>query len=216
VEHNTGSDADRTWKDVDMELLDAIRTTRAMRRLDPARRVADVDLLSIVEAATKAPSGGNSQPTRWMVVTDETKRRQLGEIYRACWERARVRYQGASRSDENPGAARILRSADHLGHHMGDAPAIVIPCAPGQADPSVWPAVQNLMLAARALGLGTTLTTVHRLQEADVKELLGVPEEYTTFAMIPVGYPLGNWGEATRRPVVEIADGDTWKQAPPA
>lgn len=87
---------------------------------------------------------------------------------------------------------------------------------PAQADPSVWPAVQNLMLAARGLGLGTTLTTVHRLQEADVKELLGVPEKYTTIAMIPVGYPLGNWGEATRRPVVEIAYWGGWKQAPPA
>jgi nitroreductase len=99
---------------------------------------------------------------------------------------------------------------------MGDAPAIVVPCAMGQADASVWPAVQNLMLAARALGLGTTLTTVHRLRENDVKEVLDVPDAVTTFAMIPVGYPLGNWGEAPRRPTTEIAYWNTWKQPPPS
>jgi nitroreductase len=204
------------WEDVDMELFEAIRTTRAMRRLDPERPVARGDLLAIVEAATKAPSGGNFQPTRWLIVSDAEKRRRLGEIYRACWKRARVSYQSALESgDENAAAKRLVRSADHLGEHMGDAPAIVVPCARGQADASVWPAVQNLMLAARALGLGTTLTTVHRLRETDVKEVLAVPDAVTTFAMIPVGYPLGNWGEAPRRPTTEIAYWDTWEQPPP-
>jgi nitroreductase len=199
-----------------MELFEAIRTTRAMRRLDPERTVAHGDLLAIVEAATKAPSGGNFQPTRWLIVTDEDKRLRLGDIYRACWKRARVSYQSAVESgDDNPAARRLLRSADHLGEHMGHAPAIVIPCARGQADSSVWPGVQNLMLAARALGLGTTLTTVHNLQEADVKAALDVPEAVTTFAMIPVGYPLGNWSEAPRRPITEIAYWNTWKQPPP-
>ena len=199
-----------------MELFEAIRTTRAMRRLDPERAVAHADLLTIVEAATKAPSGGNFQPTRWVIVTDQNKRRRLGDLYRACWKRARVSYQSALESgDEDAAATRLLRSADHLGEHMGHAPAIVIPCAQGEADASVWPAVQNLMLAARALGLGTTLTTVHRLREAEVKEVLDVPDAFTTFAMIPVGYPLGNWSEAPRRPASEIAYWNTWKQPPP-
>ncbi|HEY1636006.1 MAG TPA: nitroreductase family protein [Acidimicrobiales bacterium] len=199
-----------------MELFEAIRTTRAMRRLDPERPVGHRDLLAIVEAASKAPSGGNLQPTRWLIVTDENKRRRLGDIYRACWKRARVSYQSAVDSgDEDAAATRLLRSADHLGEHMGQAPAIVIPCARGHADASVWPAVQNLLLAARALGLGTTLTTVHRLREADVKEVLDVPEAFTPFAMIPVGYPLGKWSEAPRRPTTDIAYWNAWKQPPP-
>jgi nitroreductase len=199
-----------------MELFETIRTTRAMRRLDSERPVSHRDLLAVVEAATKAPSAGNLQPTRWLIVTDENKRRRLGDIYRACWKRARVSYQSAVESgDEDAAATRLLSSADHLGEHMGQAPAIVIPCARGQADASVWPAVQNLMLAARALGLGTTLTTVHSLREADVKEVLDVPYAFTTFAMIPVGYPLGNWSEAPRRPTTDIAYWNTWKQPPP-
>lgn len=197
-----------------MDVFDAMRTTRAMRRLDPDREVSDDDLLTVVDAATKAPSGGNSQPVRWLVVRDEETRRQLGKIYHDCWQPVRERYQAIAVDD--PVTARVLRSADHLGEHMGDAPAIVLPCAPPGNDASLWGAVQNLFLAARALGLGTTLTTVHRLKENEVKILLGVPETMQTYAMIPVGYPLGRWGEAKRRPVREIAYWNTWKTAPPS
>jgi nitroreductase len=197
-----------------MELLEAIRTTRAMRRLDPDRTVSDADLWSIVEAASKAATGSNAQPVRWIVVTDAGKRQQLGEIYRRCWAPVRDYYQ--ARSDDaspDPGLQRVLRSADHLGDHMGDAPAIVIPASRSGDPASVFPGVQNLMLAARSLGLGTTLTTVHRGAEAEVRVVLGIPEDATTWAMIPVGYPLGKWGEAVRRPVEEITYWDGWKQA---
>jgi nitroreductase len=199
-----------------MDVFEAIATTRAMRRLDPDRPVTDADLRTILEAATKAPTGGNSQPVRWMVVRDPDKRRRLGEIYGACWAQFREHY--APQADESPRAARMLRSADHLGAHMGDAPAIIVPCSRGQvgqAESSVFPAVQNLFLAARALGLGTTLTTVHRFQEAEVRAVLGIPEEFVTWAMIPVGYPTGRWAEAQRRPVTEVAYWDAWKQPPP-
>jgi nitroreductase len=169
-----------------------------------------------VEAATKAPSGGNSQPVRWLVVRDAEKRKRLGEIYGEAWKPVSQMY--AQQSDIADDTRRVLRSADYLGEHMGDAPAIIIPCSkgqPGQADSSVYGAVQNLSLAARALGLGTTLTTVHRLREGDVKEVLGIPDDVTTWAMIPVGYPLGKWGEAKRRPVREITYWDSWKNPPP-
>ena len=198
-----------------MDVFEAIATTRAMRRLDPERGVSDDDLIRIVEAATKAPSGGNSQPVRWLVVRDAAKRTRLGEIYRECWEPVSKMYAA---TEPDPTTARVLRSADHLGHHMGDAPAIIIPCsraAPGQGDSSVFGAVQNLFLAARALGFGTTLTTVHRRKEAEVREVLGIPDDVTTWAMIPVGYPLGRWGEARRRPVREVAYWDSWKNPPP-
>ncbi len=196
-----------------MELLEAIRTTRAMRRLDPDRPVSDQDLWSMVEAASKAATGSNAQPVRWLVVTDAGKRRQLGEIYRRCWAPVREFYQSrAGEADPDQGLQRVLRSADHLGEHMGDAPALIIPASRGGDAASVFPGVQNLMLAARSLGLGTTLTTVHRRAEADVRALLGIPEDVTTWAMIPVGYPLGRWGEPVRRPVDEITYWDGWKQ----
>jgi len=199
-----------------MDVFEAITTTRAMRRLDPNRDVSDAELLKIVEAATRAPSGSNSQPVRWLVVKDAAKRKQLGDIYRACWEPVRKMY-AATISGESDNS-RVLRSADYLGDHMGDAPAIVLPCsrgAPGQAESSVFGAVQNLFLAARALGLGTTLTTVHRTREAEVKAVLDIPEDFTSWAMIPVGYPLGRWGEAKRRPVREVTYWDGWRNPPP-
>jgi nitroreductase len=199
-----------------MDVFEAITTTRAMRRLDPDRDISDADLLKIVEAATKAPSGGNSQPVRWLVVRDAEKRKRLGDIYREAWKPVSEMY--AQQSGVDDGTQRVLRSADYLGEHMGDAPAIIIPCSkgqPGQADSSVYGAVQNLSLAARALGLGTTLTTVHRLREGEVKEVLGIPDDVTTWAMIPVGYPLGRWGEAKRRPVREVAYWDMWKNPAP-
>lgn len=194
-----------------MDVFEAIRTTRSMRRLDPDRDVSDDDLRTIVDAATRGATGGNSQPVRWLVVRDPELRRRVGEVYR---EQARLRLRVYDeQAATNPQAARMLRSANHLAEHMGEAPALVIPCARGQrgrVESSVFPAVQNLMLAARALGLGTTLTTIHLFDEGTVREILGIPEDVNTFAIIPVGYPLGRWGEAPRRPSGEVTYWDRW------
>jgi nitroreductase len=198
-----------------MDVFEAIATTRAMRRLDASKPVSDEDVLKIVEAATKAPTGGNTQPVRWMVVRDAEKRKRLGDIYRECWNAVRGHYAAA---EQTPTTARLLGSADHLGEHMGEAPVLILPCSksqPGMDESSVFPAVQNLFLAARALGLGTTLTTVHRFQEDNVREVLGIPSDVTTWALIPVGYPTGTWGEAKRRPVREVTYWDAWKTPPP-
>jgi nitroreductase len=194
-----------------MDLFEAIRTTRAMRRLDTAREVSDHDLTTIVEAATRAASGGNRQPVRWVVVKDAGKRKRLGELYRECAVEALKMYEEEAKT--NAVAARNLKSYWHLADHMGESPAIILACATGQrgrVEASVFPAVQNLMLAARALGLGTTLTTIHRCNEEAVKQLLGIPDDVHTFCMIPVGYPLGRWGEAPRRPVEEVTFWDRW------
>ena len=198
-----------------MDLFEAMATTRAMRRLDPNKDVSDEDILTIIEAATKAATGGNSQPVRWMVVRDAEKRRQLGDIYRECWQSVRGFY---AKAEQTPTTTRMLGSADHLGEHMGEASALILPCSkgePGQAESSVFPGVQNLFLAARALGLGTTLTTVHRFQEDKVREVLDIPADVNTWALIPVGYPTGKWGEAKRRPVGDVTYWDTWKAPPP-
>lgn len=199
-----------------MELDEAIRTTRAMRRLDHDRPVPEEDVWTILDAASRAATGGNAQPVRWLVVTDADARRRLGEIYRACWQPVSEMY--GARFDEpgtDPTQQKVLRSADHLGEHMGDAPVIILPTSKGGDPASVFPGVQNLMLAARQLGLGTTLTTVHRLREDEVRDVLGIPEDVTTWAMIPVGYPTGRWGEASRRPVEEITYWEAWRSTRP-
>ena len=194
-----------------MDVFEAIRTLRAMRRLDPEREVPEADLVKILEAAGKAPSGGNAQPVRWVVVRDAALRRRLGEIYRAVARRTLQRYEEPARHD--PAVARMLRSSLYLADHMGDAPVLLLPCAPAalvRPEGAVYPAIQNLMLAARALGLGTTLTSMHRENEAAVKELLAIPDDVDTYALIPVGYPLGRWRESARLPVDEVTYWDGW------
>jgi nitroreductase len=193
-----------------MDVFEAMRTTRAMRRLDSNKPVSDQDIWTILDAAGKAATGGNRQPVRWIVVKDADKRRRLGDIYRETWAEVGKMYR-ASTSPDDTQTARILNSADHLGEHMGEAPVIIIPAGQGADAASVFPGVQNLFLAARALGLGTTLTTIHKLRENEVRDILGIPEDVETFAMIPVGYPLGRWGEPKRRPIEEITYWDSWR-----
>ena len=197
-----------------MDVFEAIRTTRAMRRLDSSRPVSDEDLWTIIEAATKAPSGGNGQPMRWLVVRDEAQRRRLGEIYATSWAPVAQMYRARTPAEDTT-TQRVLNSADWLGEHMGEAPVILVPCAKGGDPASIYPGVQNLFLAARALGLGTTLTTVHKLNEGEVREVLGIPEDVQTYALIPVGYPTGRWGEAQRRPVEEVTYWDSWRETRP-
>jgi nitroreductase len=187
-----------------MDVFEAIRTTRAMRRLDPSRPVSDEDLRKIVEAATKAPSGANSQPVRWILITDPDVKRKVGAVYRRC--------AGALLADFDESDPALLRSSWHLAEHLGDAPALAVACCegPNRRPASVYPGIQNLMLAARALGLGTTLTTSHLQDEAALKEILGIPDDVLTYCIIPIGYPLGRWGEAKRHPVEAIAYRNVW------
>lgn len=200
-----------------MDLFEAIRTTRSMRRLDSNRDVSDADVRTILEAALKGPTGGNQQPIRWLVVRDPERKKQLQEIYQRCWNRGRKPYEA------EPGkvAPNVLSSADHLAANLHLAPVIILACADtGSSErrhhASVYPSVQNLLLAARGLGLGATLTTAHLFEEDAVKEVLGIPEHVTTYALIPVGYPTGKWGEAKRRPLDEVSFHDRWGQAGPS
>jgi nitroreductase len=105
----------------------------------------------------------------------------------------------------------MLRSADHLAAHLGEAPALIVPVTTVDEPASVFPAVQNLMLAARALGLGTTLTTVHRHAAGAVRTVLGLPGDAITWALIPIGVPTGRWGQAPRRPLADVVYWNTWE-----
>jgi nitroreductase len=202
-----------------MDFFDVVTTQRAMRRLKPDP-IPDAVLRQIIDAAICAPSGGNRQGWSFVVVRDAAKRARLGELYRQAWGELMKApyYAGAAKEPPDSPAGKMLASARHLSEHLGEAPVLVIACIaldPGvnptlTTGASIYPAVQNIMLAARALGIGSCLTTIHRFRDAPVKELLGIPADVETAALIPLGYPLGKFGRPPRRPVREVAFADSW------
>ena len=199
-----------------MELHEAMYSLRAMRRLKPDP-VSEELIWRVLDAAIRAPSGGNRQPWNFIVVTDAEKKRKIGEWYLDGWNKMYGAAQGAMQAEGEQ--ARTLRSADHLAKHLADAPVFIIPTvrASGVAavsgmGSSIFPAVQNLMLAARAEGLGTTLTTLHKTHEAEVKELLGVPDGVETMCLIPMGWPKGKFGQGPRLPVEKVTYWEGWSE----
>ena len=205
-----------------MDFFDVVTTQRAMRRLKPDAIPDDI-MRRIMDAAICAPSGGNRQNWSFVVVRDPAKRARLGELYREAWgELMKVPYYAsASKEPASSPAGKMLASARHLGEHLGEAPVIVLACValdPGvkaslTTGASIYPAVQNIMLAARALGIGSCITTIHRFRDAQVKVLLGIPAEIETAALIPLGYPLGKFGRPPRLPLSEVAFADRWGRA---
>jgi nitroreductase len=188
-----------------------------MRRLKPDP-VPEEHIRKILWAATRAPSGGNRQGWRWLVVTDAAKKLQIKEWYHELWSKALESGYGAGSnlaSEEKESNERVMRSATYLAEHMHEVPVLVFACSlTGNGDitsgSSIYPAVQNLMLAARALGLGTALTTIHRARQDDVRKLLGIPDSVETAALIPVGWPRGKFGSGFRRPVEDVTYWETW------
>jgi len=206
-----------------MDFFDVVTTQRAIRRLktDP---IPDAALRQIMDAAICAPSGGNRQGWSFLVVRDPAKRARLGELYREAWgELMKVPYYAGAAKEAPPDspAGKMLASARHLGEHLGEALVLILACIALDSGvqptlttgASIYPAVQNIMLAARALGIGSCITTIHRFRDAQVKELLGIPADVETAALIPLGYPLGKFGRPPRRPLREVAFADRWGQA---
>jgi len=210
------------------DLYEAMSTLRAVRklRLDP---IAEDVLERVLQAACWAPTGGNQQPWRVVVVTDVEKKAALREIYRPEWQRyAAGSHERVSSlpADEVAKWERTIAAGDHLADHLHEAPAILMFCA----DPklmaitdakldrismvgggSVYPAVQNAMLACVAEGLGCTLTTLHCLREPEIRAVLEIPDTWATVAMVPIGYPVGRGhGPITRQPPAKLAYRDTF------
>ncbi len=165
-----------------------------MRRLKPDA-VPDELIREIIEAGTWAPSGGDSQHWRFIVVKDPQIKKQLQLRYQRAFEDLKQRFHAAPPPPGKTEAQkqRMLAARDHLTEHFHEAPVLVVCCLVGDsgsgvgAGASIYPAVQNMLLAARALGLGATLTTRHLLYEKEVDEILGLPREAHTFAIIPIG-----------------------------
>ena len=205
-----------------MDFFDVVTTQRAMRRLKPDP-IPDAALRQIMDAAICAPSGGNRQGWSFLVIRDSAKRARLGELYREAWgELMKLPYYaGAAKEPPDSPAGKMLASARYLGEHLGEAPVLILACIaldPGvkptvTTGASIYPAAQNIMLAARALGIGSCVTTIHKFRDAQVKELLGIPADVETAALIPLGYPLGRFGRPPRRPLGEVAFADRWGEA---
>jgi nitroreductase len=199
------------------DLFEIIRTTRSMRRLRPDP-VPDAFVEKILEAGICAPSGGNMQRWRFLVVRDASIKAAVGALYKQAWdERVGPRYRGG---EPAPGTSReqfsrTLAAAEHLAAHIHEAPVWIVPCLEGSAPSlhsgsSIYPAVQNMLLAARALGLGATLTTLHLVFEREAEAALGLPPDAHSYAILPIGYPVGRFGPVRRIAVADVAYQDRW------
>ena len=207
----------------EMGIFETMYNSRAMRRLKPDP-VPEPLLIKLIDAANQAPTGSNRQGARWIIVRDPEQRRKLADLNRA---RA-MNYVGPDPTPpDGPHAdkrARLVAAVRWQGEHMQDIPALVIACyrfegsvvdnpaIAASAAGSIWPAVQNLLLASRALGLGATPTTMGLSDRAAVREVLQLPDDTAAFCLIPVGYPHGNFGPVTRLPVQETMRWDRWDE----
>lgn len=203
-----------------MELQEALYTTRAMRRLasDP---IPDEVLLRILDAAIRAPSAGNAHGFRFLVVRDPETKRALQVVYREVLDELyRTRYAATADAvragTANTSQQRVTGSANHLADHLHEAPVLLFAFGLRSGDSSVFPALWSACLAARAEGLGSTLTTLLKSRRAAVEALLGLPSdsEYEMAAMIPLGRPTGRWGVAQRRPLHELVYSERWAEPP--
>ncbi|MBX6391596.1 MAG: nitroreductase family protein [Frankia sp.] len=204
-----------------MDVYEALYTTRAMRRVRPDPIPLDVQA-RILDAAIRAPSGGNTQGWRFVLVDDPAVKAELALLYRRAltrlWETVYARRLAAARA--NPDAPesiqleRIHRSAEWLADHFAEVPLFLFGFI--QNDPtggSIYPAIWSAQLAARAEGVGSALTSVLGFFEKDeVLRILGVPrdEGWINVCCVSFGYPLGRWGVAQRRPVHTVAARNSW------
>lgn len=214
-----------------MDLYGTMSTLRAVRRLRPDP-IPDEVIERVLQAACWAPTGGNQQPWRVIVVRDRLKKEALQELYSPEWDTYiggfKKRLAGLP-ADELAKWTRTTDAGDYLAQHLHEAPAILLFCANPKlmaitdakldrismvGGGSVYPAVQNAMLACVSEGLGCTLTTLHCLRETEVKDLFDIPDPWGTVAMVPIGYPVGKGhGPITRKPPAAMAYSDTFGAA---
>lgn len=199
-----------------MPVGDAMFTQRATRRLDADRPVTDAQLEIILNAASKAPNGGNTQPTRYLVIRERDAIAEFGKLYHeAWWAKRRDAYGWSSKADIPEGSP--YRLAALLADEMVNAPAVILVYSEvsGRTGSSTFPGVQNLLLSARALGLGSVLTTLHAEVMERVNAMFGVPDEMIFHCCIPLGYPRGKFGPTSRLPTGATTSWGRWGEAPP-
>ena len=203
-----------------MDVFEAMRTNRAVRRYRD-EPVDDDVLRRCLEAATWAPSGSNRQAWRFVVLRSPEARAVLGPAYRRGWADMAGGY-GVREIDpeDNSPRARMGRTMQHFVEHFEDVPAYVLFCVQARSDREMWlsdgasiyPAVQNFLLAARAQGLGAVTTTWYLYCEDELRQLVGIPADWMLAALVTVGWPVGSHGPVRRKPVDEVACRDQWDE----
>jgi nitroreductase len=211
------------------DLFTAMHTLRAVRRFRPDP-VPESALRQIIEAATRAASARNTQPWKFLAVRSAAKKAEVGRLYDDAWRQAQA-YTEQTDADadirERPDYDRMMRDVNDLAERLHEVPVLILACldtqqlgpladssgrilSPQSAYASIFPAVQNLMLAARGLGLGTTLTTVFAAAEPQLRGVLGIPDHVHIAALVPLGYPLTPFRVTKRKAVSEVAFVDEW------
>jgi nitroreductase len=203
-----------------VDLREALYTTRAMRRVKPDPIPADVQA-RILDAAIRAPSGGNMQNWRFMFVDDAGIKATLGPIYRDSFAQLRATFykepiEHALATPDDPESATLLRvinSAQYLADHFEQYPLLLFAFSTDPSGQSVYPAVWSAMLAARAEGVGACLTSVMNVfHRDDLLRVLDVPEGWHNTGCVTMGYPTGRWGRAERQPVNDVSFRNRWGQ----
>lgn len=199
--------------------LEVLTTTRAVRRRLELERPVDPGVLRrCVEIALQAPTASGRQSWHFVVVTDADRRAELAEVYCAALA---DRQAGQPPADDSPAATAMRSSVAHLADNLHRVPALVVPCVDGRIEAlplarqaaawaSILPAVWSFILAARAHGLGSVLTTVHLDREAQAADILGIPREVTQAGLVPVAHTSGRFRAARRRPVDDVLHWDGW------
>lgn len=201
-----------------------LETTRSVRkRLDLTRPVDRATVERCLEIAIQAPTGSNRQGWRWLIVADAEKKAKIGEYYKDSW----YQYAGvAARAEpgQEPSAQmqRVVSSARYLADHMREVPMMIFPCVQGRAPNaspaanaglygSIIPAAWSLMLALRARGIGAAWTTLHLSYEKECNEILGIPDDFTTAALLPIAYFTGEtFQKANRVPASDLTYWESW------
>jgi nitroreductase len=202
------------------DLFEIIRTTRSMRRLKPDP-VPEPLIRKILEAGACGPSGGNMQHWRFVVIQDATIKQTVGAYYKRAWDEVVAPRYRAGESPHGMGRDQFLRTvtaAEHLAAHIHEAPVWIVACLQGDAPTrtagaSIYPAVQNMLLAARALRLGATLTTLYLSFEKETEAAFGLPADWHSYAILPIGYPVGRFGPVSRVALSDVVFKDQWGQA---
>jgi len=201
------------------DLFEFIESTRAMRRLKPDP-VPEALIRRLLQSAVCAANGGNQQRWRFLVVKDRKIKEAVQVWYKRAYDETVGPHYRTAAPPPGMDPERYRRQADaaeYLTDHFHEAPVWIVPClehgsiVPNRgAGASIYPAVQNILLTARALGLGATLTTRHLLFEKETEAALGLPPGVHSYAIIPIGYPLGKFGPVRRGPLSEIVFQDRW------
>jgi nitroreductase len=225
----------RTFEDVkaglEMPLVDAMETQRAVRRVLPDP-VDDAIVMRCIELALKAPTGSNGQNWEFVVVKDREVKEQIGRRYRQAWRLYGGMGERTTRGNES--MAKILRAVKWQVENFADIPVLVVACLRGSGTPgvpkfphqllpsiavssyygSIYPSAQNLLLAARAQGLGASLITMPLWSTMSIRRILGLPRNVTPCCIVPLGWPRGRYGPTTRRPVGEVVHLDKFGTQP--